>query len=596
MWRKIKVAVRRLLDKFLGSLRLPKWFTLGDNELRYILWRSKERLERGRESYVDMARDAAMREELGLADEARYSMGDAPETFKARQKRAVENKGTVMPGLNDAKVKVVDVPKHNFTGTGKQAIEKARNWANTALVGYHTAHQIGNEFDYNIDEDAVRKFLSSSSTTNSESLGVHLAVLTQLPKVIDSSAEVEEHPDYKKVDGKRKIANGVGDTDLLVHRMYGAVNIEGDIYRVKTTMHEHYGNGNAPHDYRVTKVELLISGSPTSNALSNSTGSRGIDSNITSVALAKLLQNVEKSYDLGKKLLDESKLADEDAALYREGEDLSNLRLRPLADGEVCHLERRFNEDKSIQLTGSRAKIKSIDDMAYLFRSLEDKAVEHSFLALVKDGRATVIHTGMGNATSTTVDSSSLAVLLDAIQPDKVYFVHNHPSGSLKPSSPDLRTAENIEKMLDGRVPLECLIIDSYRHEYVSFDGLGTETYAMPEERTSNRRVQLYTFDQHVFDKDWKPSTISSAQDIAGFVASERLGERDKVCCLVLNNQNGIVGNLCPSVVSLADLDKEQLQTLVRDALLMGGKSLALDITGADALLANLVGGGADAA
>lgn len=235
------------------------------------------------------------------------------------------------------------------------------------LVGTHTAHQIGNVFDYNIDKDAIDKFLSSSSTLNSENLGVHLAVLSQLPNVINNSVEVEEHPDYKKVNGKRKIENGVVDSYLLVHRMYGAVQIDGNTYRVKTTMHEHYVKGNSPHDYRVTKIELLISGSPTSNALSNSIGevldgqttkplsvssrksstpygvelldstdgertglsssyqsnSNGVGSHPqseigSSYPLAKLLQNVGKSYEKDKNLLDESKLADESAVLYRE--------------------------------------------------------------------------------------------------------------------------------------------------------------------------------------------------------------------------------------------------------------------------------------
>ena len=42
-----------------------------------------------------------------------------------------------------------------------------------------------------------------------------------------------------------------------------------------------------------------------------------------SISVAKLLQNIEKSYDRGKKLLKESKLAD--AALYRDGDDVKAL-------------------------------------------------------------------------------------------------------------------------------------------------------------------------------------------------------------------------------------------------------------------------------
>ena len=58
-----------MLDKFIGSLKLPKWFELGDNELRYILWRSKERLERGKEHPIDLARDIVKRKELGLGED-----------------------------------------------------------------------------------------------------------------------------------------------------------------------------------------------------------------------------------------------------------------------------------------------------------------------------------------------------------------------------------------------------------------------------------------------------------------------------------------------------------------------------------------------
>ena len=68
LWVKLKESVRKFLDKFLGTLKLPKWFTLGDNELRYILWRSRERMVRGKESPIEAARDIVKREELGLSD------------------------------------------------------------------------------------------------------------------------------------------------------------------------------------------------------------------------------------------------------------------------------------------------------------------------------------------------------------------------------------------------------------------------------------------------------------------------------------------------------------------------------------------------
>ena len=66
IWRKLREKVLEVINRFLGSLRLPKWVRLGDNELRYILWRSHERLRGGASDYVEMAKDVAKREELGL--------------------------------------------------------------------------------------------------------------------------------------------------------------------------------------------------------------------------------------------------------------------------------------------------------------------------------------------------------------------------------------------------------------------------------------------------------------------------------------------------------------------------------------------------
>ena len=212
----------------------------------------------------------------------------------ATQKEAVEKKGIVMPNLADAVVEIVDVPRHNFKGRGIDAINKAKEWANTEIIGSHTYHQgEPDEFEYLIDEKAIDKFLSKSSTSQSDNLGIHLAVLKELPKIIDASIEAEIHADYKKENGKRVVENGVNDANLLIHRLYGAVKIDDKIYRAKTTIHERLGKANKAYDYKVTEIKLIVSGSSASNARTN----------LTSIDGANLLHKVEKSYDKGKYLL-----------------------------------------------------------------------------------------------------------------------------------------------------------------------------------------------------------------------------------------------------------------------------------------------------
>ena len=239
-----------------------------------------------------------------------FRISKTPQEFDATQKEAVEKRGIVAPNLNSAVVSVVDVPKHDFTGTGKDAIKKAEKWANENIAKEHTYHEgQEDEFKYTIDEDAISKFLSKSSTSGSDNLGVHLAVLKELPKVIDNSIDVEIHPDYQKKDKVRSAENGVGRDDMLVHRMYGAVSIDGKAYRTKTTIHEFRDKENKAYDYKITEVELIISGSSTSNALNNS----------TSVTGAKLLNGVEKSYEKGKKVLAVSKNSSKGDTMFRKG-------------------------------------------------------------------------------------------------------------------------------------------------------------------------------------------------------------------------------------------------------------------------------------
>lgn len=274
------------------------------------------------------------------------TFSDSKEHFDAVRDRAVKEKGIVMPNLNKEKVKVVEVEKHGFEGDSKGAIEEARAWAKENLVttDKQDLPTMRDGTPYTISKKAVDKYLSSSAVSKSDELGIHLSVLPKLTDVIHESIEAEIHPDYKKgEDGIRGIENGYGE-GVLVHRLYGAVEIDGKTYRVKTTMQEFRGGEeNKPHSYEVTKIELLDApgtavlpdSSPLDTTPSNSKNitSEGSEKANESdslplnsatngyISTAKLLQGVEKSYDSGKKLLDESKDLTDGETLFREESD-----------------------------------------------------------------------------------------------------------------------------------------------------------------------------------------------------------------------------------------------------------------------------------
>lgn len=247
-------------------------------------------------------------------DDIRFSFltEKTPEQFDELHKLATENTGYVPVGIEKREVKVVPLERHPFSGSGKQALDKARTWASKNIVGVHVANEgTPEEYRYNISEDAIDKFLSSSSTKHSYNLGLHLATLMKLPEIIENSIDAEIHPDYNKVSGNRSASNGVGNKDMLVHRLYGAAELEDTTYRVKNTVKEIRGGANDAYNYEITKVELPISGSAASDALGNSTFIMG----------AKLLENVEKSYEKGEKLLAASMKNAETAKLTSQSDE-----------------------------------------------------------------------------------------------------------------------------------------------------------------------------------------------------------------------------------------------------------------------------------
>ena len=73
--------------------------------------------------------------------------------------------------------------------------------------------------------------------------------------------------------------------------------------------------------------------------------------------------------------------------------------------------------------------------------------MENSFICMVKDGKPTVIHLGIGDATSVMAPIQDALLAYKALEPDKIWFIHNHPSGSLKVSREDYSLQKRMESI-----------------------------------------------------------------------------------------------------------------------------------------------------
>ena len=205
--------------------------------------------------------------------------------------------GRVESNLADKEVMVVTAEAdHGFMN-----YKEAKEWAKKNVSRVYNNEETGGKGDVRISNAAIDKFMSQSAVDKSDSKDVHLSVLKVLPEVLRTSIDVETHPDFLKgKDGKRSAENGM-NKDVLVHRCYGAVEIGGKPYRVKITLKEDPRDVSFPHvthSYEATKIELLA------GTWENREGPSPNTNN--SISAAKLLENVEMSYNPSKKVLDAS--------------------------------------------------------------------------------------------------------------------------------------------------------------------------------------------------------------------------------------------------------------------------------------------------
>lgn len=258
----------------------------------------------------------------------------------------------------------------------------------------------------------------------------------------------------------------------------------------------------------------------------------------------------EKSRKEERRLSETEQRYDQQKAEARQiGYDLAQLKLRPLEKDETCRVERRYVENGMFSFTG-KEKIESIDDVAYIFKQLEDAAIENTFLVLEKDGVPTIIHLATGTYTEAYAKADPALAAYSELQPDKVYFVHNHPSGNLQCSKADENVLKSMKAIFGNKLQ-PGIIIDTKSGKYGLFgDTLPVSPMTqnrMPEKTEGEMPLKVYSFSKQVFDADWNPETAfdaSTAAKVAKFVSSHRLGEHKKMSLIVMNQAYKVTGNI----------------------------------------------------
>ena len=132
---------------------------------------------------------------------------------------------------------------------------------------------------------------------------------------------------------------------------------------------------------------------------------------------------------------------------------------------------------------------------------------------MVKDGVPTIIHLGIGSSVAVMAPIEQALVAYAELKPDKIWFIHNHPSGSLKVSREDIGLQRRMVEIF-GDVTQPGIVINTTSGKFVTYTHNAGELEEAQISTIDNANipVKVWSFDRQVFSKDWNPEESFKAE------------------------------------------------------------------------------------
>ncbi|MBD5327920.1 MAG: JAB domain-containing protein [Bacteroides sp.] len=350
------------------------------------------------------------------------------------------------------------------------------------------------------EDDALAKVAESANTAIDEYAEAYRRYLTE-------SAQLEsELSKHAEADEAR--------TELEQRLSYEEAAVLEARQQLEDSLRDYYALNNTPEDAERIARQMVAR---TETEVAIMQNRRGL--------LHDLLNPAPATEQLLSRPANESK-----AAVRTAGGFISYDAVGHLPDGkqgEFAYVERMFSRSGEFDFTGGN-RVESRADVAYLFRSLADYSIEHVFGALVKDGKVKVIHIGMGGPTASFAYLGALRAAYDAFGADKVYLVHNHPSGNLRASRPDELLIERLNNgFRDADIEVEGIIIDTTSGRFLRFGGEESAAEEnLPSDIIGNEQaIEVLRFDrqpQKAHNREMPQ--ISSSAKVVEFINQHRSG------------------------------------------------------------------------
>lgn len=252
--------------------------------------------------------ESAYEQKYGGLGFAMFRFSDTKEQFEQNYAEAIEKRGIVREDLENLRFPILNLDLVENMDNDKviEFAEKKRIFGNKTIIIGNT---VGSLY---INKRVFSKSLSNKAVGKSYSRRHQITILLNLEFVINSSIDIEIHADCLKKNDVRAIENGYNKS-ILIHRLYAAVNIGNDIYRVKTTIKEYKDETimSRPYTFEITKVELVLESGQSQY------GQNPPMKLANSISATKLLKNIEKTYDKGVFLIKNQNNTDLGNASFR---------------------------------------------------------------------------------------------------------------------------------------------------------------------------------------------------------------------------------------------------------------------------------------
>ncbi|MDD2324244.1 MAG: JAB domain-containing protein, partial [Bacteroidales bacterium] len=243
-------------------------------------------------------------------------------------------------------------------------------------------------------------------------------------------------------------------------------------------------------------------------------------------------------------------------------------------------------------LTGP-ARIKSANDVAFLFKNLENASTENVFVVHMDDkGKYKVQYLTTGSSVGSIVPIKHIISAAKEFGATRLVMVHNHPSGNLEQSQNDKLIDEKIRKAAEvvGINALPGIIINLDSGKFAMIGDPKSDIQNKIEVTASIKKQKIYSFDRK---KLYVPSSdrtvIRESSDIAEFLSKQKRGIVGKVHAIILDQRNSVTKYiLYDGNISTDELSKELLPEIGKSGervVIASSSNLNLDIRELNRLL-----------